>query len=114
MPEFFWWPGKLQYANGGTVDNDHGFFMTYQDDQRSVFFEGYCDGYDISMIKVWDGEGDTFFREYDGVSYAVSIIQNDDNEIWHNVTWTIDNTRFVLSGVISEEELEKILKNIKN
>lgn len=114
VPEFFWWPGKLKYDNGGIVDNDHGFFMTYQDDQRSVYFEGYCDGYDISMIKVWDGEGDTLFREYDGVSYAVSIIQNDDNEIWHNVTWTIDNTRFVLSGVINEEELENILKNIKN
>ena len=45
---------------------------------------------------------------------TITEVKNDSYGVSYWVVWTVNNNKFILSGETKIEELEKILKNIKN
>lgn len=114
MPEFFYWPDELKFVNAEILDNEHCFLIRYQYENRFVYFEGNGDNSDGSVTKVWEAEENAYYVEYDGIKYSITKTITADNIEYHYVEWNIDGMKYILNGTISETELEKILKNIKN
>lgn len=114
IPEFYYWPNTMTFSEY-MVDTQIGSFtMVYKDKSFIVYFEGWNSISDTSVISSWEKEGNISYLNYEGVKYKI-VATNDekDNEIYH-VEWSVDNTRFLLSGLENMQEIEKILKNIKN
>lgn len=114
LPEFFYWPGEVVFFNVEIFEDAGSFIMKYVDGEDVVYFEGRKIDQDTSVVKGWEGEGDTFSKEYNDTTYRITAIVTDHNEEYYNTTWTANDMEYVLSGKIKMDELEKILKNIKN
>lgn len=114
VPQFFYWPGEITFVDAEIFEESSSFMMEYADKDTTVFFEGWNSEYNASSNNVWQGEGKVTQIEEDGVTYTITEGESDAFGIYYYVGWTMENTKFVLSGVNNLEEIEKILKNIKN
>ena len=113
LPEFFYWPGKINFVDAQINRENNSFILMYEIDDRRIYFEGETEERDASEAKSWEGEGTTEFEKYDGVKYQIVTIKEDDTAYYY-VSWNANNMRYVLSGMEEGDELKKILKNIKN
>lgn len=114
VPEFFYWPEGIIFLNVEIFEDAGSFIMMYQVGDDTLYFEGGKNNTNITAVKVWEGNGDTYYERYDDVVYEVTELLSDNNERYYYVVWKVDDVEFVFSGRLEKEELEKILKNIKN
>lgn len=114
IPEFFYWPGKMKFSEYEIFDESDSFIMIYDNDGVPLYFEGWSGINDTSAGYEWEGEGKVWQEKYEHVTYTITEVKNDSYGVSYWVVWTVNNNKFILSGETKIEELEKILKNIKN
>ena len=114
VPEFFYWPEGIIFLNVDIWQNAESFAMMYQFGDDVLYFEGKSSDTNISATNGWEGRGETYYEKYDNVVYTIIELLTDDNEYYYNVSWEVNDTKYILEGRIEKQELEKILKNIKN
>lgn len=115
MPEFYYWPKTIPFSEYIVDEVADAFTMVYQNDMSVVYFEGWKNVKDISELRSWENEGKTRYEEHGGVKYKI-IENNNENtgNISYYIEWTVNDISFLLSGMSDMNEIEKILKNIKN
>lgn len=113
VPEFFYWPGELDFSEYDISQEASRFMMVYTDDAKDLYFEGWMADSDLSSNDVWEGEGRVRQVEYEGITYTITEIDSDDEDTYYYVTWIKGDFQFSLSGRINGDEIEKILKNMK-
>lgn len=114
VPDFLYWPEGMVYLDVEFFGHTDGFIMTYQVGDDILYFEGGKNDTNTTEVKVWEGNGDTYYERYDDVVYEVTELLSDESEHYYYVVWKVDDREFVFSGKLKKEELDKILKNIKN
>lgn len=114
VPDFLYWPDGFVFLNVEILKDSDIFVMTYQVDDDILYFEGRKSDTNITTVKVWEGNGDTYYERYDDVVYEITELLSDNSEHYYYVVWKVDDREFVFSGELDKEELDKILKNIKN
>ena len=114
IPKFFYWPGELKYKDLESFEESNSFMMRYSDGENTVFFEGWKSESNASSNYTLQGEGDITYEEYDGISYAIIAVDNEIYNMSYYVMWSNSGYKYVLSGIRDFDELQKILKNIKN
>ena len=114
IPIFFYWPGKMVFSEADIFDEANKFIITYVDEERVIYFEGWKGDANSSANNAWQGEGKTEQLKNDGTVYTIAEADSDVYEKFYYVKWTVGDNSFSLSGVFDQEELKKILKNIKN
>ena len=115
LPEFFYWPKTIPFSEYIVDEVADAFTMVYQNDRAVVYFEGWKNVEDISELRSWENEGKTKYEEYGGIKYKIveNSNENTENENYY-LEWTVGDVSFLLSGMSDMNEIEKILKNIKN
>ena len=86
--------------------------ITYQEKNEMIYLEGWYGTSDTSGINSWEGKGDSIYKKYDGIEYKISEVEGEKK--YYYIDWNTDIAHFVLSGIDNMQEIEKILKNIKN
>lgn len=116
LPEFFWWPGEMMFSDYEIFQESGSFMMIYMKDGVPIYFEGWKGDEDASANYEWEGEGKTTQQQIDGVLYNITTAgsDNEDYNRYYYVTWKVGDSKFMLSGEKDFDELQKILKNIKN
>lgn len=114
VPDFFYWPEGVLFSDVEIFPDINSFIMLYQKDKESIFLEGYGNGQSVSVVKAWEGDSYSYTAEYGGTTYSITKIINNNTQTGYYVSWKINEVEFVLSGSFNENEMEKILKNIKN
>lgn len=115
IPEFFYWPENTSFESVEIDTINNHFVMTYTLNGDNIYFEGGNKDNDVSLINSWEGKGETETKKYDGIAYTVTEINEQDSEDkYYYVSWGIDEMEYSLSGIKNQEEIEKILENIKN
>lgn len=114
VPEFFYWPDDLFFQNVYIFEESSKFMMTYSSDEKVIYFEGWKGKNDYSSNNVWQGEGDSNSIEYNGNNYTVTKLENDIYGEYYYAKWNSGENIYSISGITNREELEKILKNIKD
>ena len=114
VPKFFYWPEKLDFSDVYIFEESNSFLIRYMDGKHVVYFEGWQGDSNISSNNTWKGKGEEQYLEYDGISYTIIEAENEEYGLCYYVRWTNDGNKFALSGMESLEEVENILKNIKN
>ena len=114
VPNFFYWPEGVQFSDVEIFSDINSFIMLYQKDEERIYLEGYGNGESVSAVKVWEGESSSYRADYGGTTYSITKITNDANQTGYYVSWKTNEVEFVLTGFFSGNEMEKILKNIKN
>ena len=114
VPEFFYWPGEVKFAECEIDSESYRFMMIYTSGDNTFYFEGWNGDADVSANDVWRGEGNIWSAEYNGVYYTISEIESDVSGTFYYVEWMVNSYKFLLSGVTERNEIENILKNIKN
>ena len=114
FPIFFYWPDKLTFQEVYIFEESNSFMITYSDGKQIIYFEGWKGQNDYSINNVWRGEGNVGSVQHDGTTYYISEIRNDVNGLYYFAKWSSGDYVYALSGITSREELDKILKNIKN
>lgn len=114
VPDFLYWPDGFVFLNVEILRDSDFFVMTYQVGDDTLFFEGKSSDTNISSTNGWEGSGETYYEKYEDVVYTIIEILTDDNKYYYNVSWKVNDTKFILAGRMDKQELEKILKNIKN
>lgn len=114
VPDFLYWPDGFVFLNVEILRDSDIFVMTYQVGDDTLFFEGKSSDTNISSTNGWEGSGETYYEKYEDVVYTIIEILTDDNKYYYNVSWKVNDTKFILAGRMDKQELEKILKNIKN
>lgn len=114
VPEFFYLPEGIVFLNVQIIEEANSFIMTYQVGDDTYYFEGRKSDKNTATVKVWEGDGSTYYEQYGSIVYEVTELLSDGSEPYYSVVWKVDDREFVFSGKLKKEELEKILKNIKN
>lgn len=116
LPEFFWWPGEMIFSDYEIFQESASFIMIYMKDDVPIYFEGWKGDEDASVNYEWEGEGKITQQQIDGVLYNITAAgsDNEDYNSYYYVTWKVGDNKFMLSGEKDFDELQKILKNIKN
>lgn len=116
LPEFFYWPQEVKFYEAELRQETSSFEMLYQKDTSLVYFEGWYNTEDASVINSWEGEGDISYKQYGDIKYKIVDIKTDDAESqdYYYVEWNVNNARFLLAGLDNMVEIENILKNVKN
>ena len=114
MPIFFYWPNKLSFQDVYIFGESSKFIMTYSSGEIVLYFEGWKGNNDSSENSVWQGEEEFSCVEYDGTNYTITKLKNDVYGECYYAKWNVGENIFTLSGITNREELEKILKNLKN
>lgn len=114
VPEFFYWPGEIVFLSADILEDADSFIMMYQRGEDIIFFEGRKINQDTTAVKDWEGEGDSFSKVYNDITYRVATVVGDNNEKYYNTSWNVNNIEYVLSGKLEMDEIEKILINLKN
>ena len=114
FPIFFYWPGEIGFKDAIIYEESQKFVLEYVDDEQIIYFEGGRGDNDSSANNVWQGEGQVDYVEYDGITYTITELKNDIYGVYYNTKWSSGENIYLLSGIRSREDLEKILKNIKN
>lgn len=114
VPEFFYLPNGIIFLDVEIWESADSFAMMYQFGDDVLYFEGKRSDTNISATNGWEGRGETYYEKYDNVVYTIIELLTDDNEYYYNVSWEVNDTKYILEGRIEKQELEKILKNIKN
>ena len=114
IPKFFYWLDDLAFEDVNIFEEPSSFILTYSDGERAVYFEGWKGENDYSANNVWQGEGEDNSVEYNGIIYSITELKNDTYGEFYYAKWNYGDNIYALSGITSREELEKILKNIKN
>lgn len=114
IPKFFYWPNKLSFQDVYIFEESSKFMVTYTSGEMVIYFEGWKGNNDSSENSVWQGEGEIESVEYDGTNYTIAELRNDVYGVCYYAKWSSGENIYAISGITSKEELEKILKNIKN
>lgn len=115
VPIFYYWSDNTVFESVEIDETNNYFVMTYDMDGDKIYFEGGKKNKDVSLINSWEGKGVTETQKYDGISYKITAISDSDSaDKYYYVSWGIDEMEYSLSGIKNQEEIEKILKNIKN
>lgn len=114
VPEFFYWPEGIVFVNVEILEYSDAFVMTYQVGDEALYFEGKSSDAIISSTNGWEGKGEKYYEKYENVVYTIIELLTDNNEYYYNVSWEVNDTKFMLEGRTEKQELEKILRNIKN
>lgn len=114
IPKFFYWPNKLFFQDVYIFEESSKFMVTYASGEMVIYFEGWKGNNDSSENSVWQGEGAIESVEYDGTIYTITELKNDVYGACYYAKWSSGENIYTISGITSKEELEKILKNIKN
>lgn len=114
IPIFFYWPSKTEFSDYNISEDTDSFLVVYTNDKLNVFFEGWKGEKDTSTNYDWEGEGKAWQEKHNDVIYTIQEVENEVFGIYYYVVWTVNDNKFLLSGVSDKEELELILKNIKN
>lgn len=114
VPEFFYWPREIIFSDVEMFEKANSFVVTYQDGDNIVYFEGGKSDQDTTVVNTWEGESAAYIKEYNDTAYTIKEIVYDENKIYYSVSWKNNNSVYMLSGTFEKEELENILKNIKN
>ncbi len=112
VPKFFYWPEDVTFLEYEVDSSAEYFMITYQGKKEMIYLEGWYGTSDTSGINSWEGNGDSIYKKYDGIEYKISEVKGERN--YYYVDWNTDIAHFVLSGIDDMQEVEKILKNIKN
>lgn len=112
IPKFFYWPEDVTFIAYEVDASAEYFLISYQGQSGMIYFEGWYGAADTSGINSWEGKGDSIYKKYDGIEYKVSKVEGEKE--YYYVDWNTDVAHFALSGIDDMQEIEKILKNIKN
>ena len=104
----------MDFSDVYIFEESNSFLIRYMDGKHVVYFEGWQGDSNISSNNTWKGKGEEQYLEYDGISYTIIEAENEEYGLCYYVRWTNDGNKFALSGMESLEEVENILKNIKN
>lgn len=114
VPDFLYWPDGIVFLGVEIIDEADSFIMTYQVGEDALYFEGISSDTNFSSTNGWEGSGKTYYEKYEDVVYTIIEMLTDDNKYYYNVSWKVNDKKFILAGRIEKQELEKILQNIKN
>lgn len=114
LPEFFYWPPRTIFSDFDISEDTDSFFMVYTNDNANIFFEGWKGEKDTSTNYDWEGQGKVSQKKYNDMIYTVTEVENDVSGTYYYIVWKVNDNKFLLSGVSDKEEVDKILKNIKN
>lgn len=114
IPMFFYWPEKMEFSEYEIINEAERFFMVYTDGNIVIYFEGNKGDNNASAINAWQGEGKTEILENDNTTYTITEAGSDAFDKYYYVKWSVGENTFSLSGENNNEEIKKILKNIKN
>lgn len=114
VPDFLYWPDGYAFSSAEILRDSDIFVMTYQVGDDTLYFEGRSSDTNISSTNTSEGKGETYYEKYEDVVYTIIELLTDDNEYYYEVSWEVNDTKYMLGGRIEKQELEKILKNIKN
>ena len=114
IPKFFYWPGKIKYVDAEVFETSGSFLMKYTDDKVMYYFEGWKGEMDTSSNNPWEGKSNVTQQKYEDTVYTITEVSNDIDGFYYYIMWMAKDNKFMLSGEFETEELEKILKNIKN
>lgn len=115
LPEFFYWPKEVLFQEYEIKKNADSFVIIYQKDTSTIYLEGWVGAVDSSGMSSMEGQGETSYKEYEGVRYKLVKVDGAKGQSsYYYVEWNVDKAQFMLSGLTDLKEIEKILKNIKN
>ena len=115
LPEFFYWPKEVLFQEYEIKKNADSFVIIYQKDTSTIYLEGWVGAVDSSGMSSMEGQGETSYKEYEGVRYKLIKVDGTKGQSsYYYVEWNVDKAQFMLSGLTDLKEIEKILKNIKN
>lgn len=115
LPEFFYWPKEVLFQEYEIKKNADSFAIIYQKDTSTIYLEGWVGAVDSSGMSSMEGQGETSYKEYEGVRYKLVKVDGAKGQSsYYYVEWNVDKAQFMLSGLTDLKEIEKILKNIKN
>ena len=114
VPEFFYWPGEMIFSGYEIFEGSGVFLMVYTYDEKTIYFEGDKGEGNVSANSVWQTDEEVKRIDNDNVSYSIMKVDNDELGSYYSVRWTSGKNRFYLYGVTNLDEMEKIVKNIKN
>lgn len=115
VPEFYYWPKSMKFVEYKIDKDTNTFTMVYQNKTLTAYFEGWKNETDVSAMRSWENESNATYKEYGGTKYKITEVDDESIEgRTYYSEWNANNTRFLLSGLADMEEIEKILKNIKN
>ena len=114
FPIFFYWPDELVFENVYIFEESSSFMIVYSNKNQIIYFEGWKGECNTSLNNTWMSEGKENHVEYDGITYTITKADDEESGKRYYVRWTIEDNRFVLSGIQNLEEVKNILKNIKN
>ena len=115
LPEFFYWPKEVLFQEYEIKKNADSFVIIYQKDTSTIYLEGCVGAVDSSGMSSMEGQGETSYKEYEGVRYKLVKVDGAKGQSsYYYVEWNVDKAQFMLSGLTDLKEIEKILKNIKN
>ena len=115
LPEFLYWPKEVLFQEYEIKKNADSFVIIYQKDTSTIYLEGWVGAVDSSGMSSMEGQGETSYKEYEGVRYKLVKVDGAKGQSsYYYVEWNVDKAQFMLSGLTDLKEIEKILKNIKN
>ena len=115
VPKFYYWPKEVLFQEYEIKKNADSFVIIYQKDTSTIYLEGWVGAVDSSGMSSMEGQGETSYKEYEGVRYKLVKVDGAKGQSsYYYVEWNVDKAQFMLSGLTDLKEIEKILKNIKN
>ncbi|MEI3246421.1 MAG: hypothetical protein V8S26_10035 [Lachnospiraceae bacterium] len=67
LPEFFYWPKEVLFQEYEIKKNADSFVIIYQKDTSTIYLEGWVGAVDSSGMSSMEGQGETSYKEYEGV-----------------------------------------------